>query len=44
VLDEMRHAEVPIEFSRNMDEIALIVIGASRYTWEPAPYRFSLGP
>jgi hypothetical protein len=44
VLDEMRHAEVPIEFSRNMDEIALIVIGTSRYTWTPAPYSFSLNP
>jgi hypothetical protein len=44
LLDEMRHAEVPIDFSRDMREIALIVIGASRYTWTSAPYRFSLGP
>jgi hypothetical protein len=43
-LDEMRHAEVPIEFSRDMDEVALIVIGTSRYTWTPAPYWFSLEP
>jgi hypothetical protein len=43
-LDDARHAEVPIEFSSDMDEVTLIVIASSRYTWTPAPYRFSLAP
>jgi hypothetical protein len=43
-LDDARHAEVPIEFSSDLDEVTLIVIASSRYTWTPAPYRFSLQP
>jgi hypothetical protein len=43
-LDDMRHAEIPIEFGDELDEVTLIVIGSSRYTWTPAPYRFSLRP
>ena len=43
-LDEGRHAEVPLSLGGEYDQATLLVMGTSRYTWRPAPYRFEVRP
>jgi hypothetical protein len=41
-LDENQRAEIPVSFDGELGELTLIVIGTSRYSWQPASYEFSL--
>jgi hypothetical protein len=43
-LDEHQRAEIPVSFRDEVQGLTLIVIGTSRYTWQPASYQFSLEP
>jgi hypothetical protein len=43
-LDEHQHAEVQLSLGDVYDEAVLIVIGTTRHTWQPAPYRFEVKP
>jgi hypothetical protein len=41
-LDAQQQAEFELSLGGDVDEAILMVIGTSRHTWQPAPYRISL--
>jgi len=43
-LDDSSHAEVRFNLSGVYDEAVLVVIGTTRHTWQPAPYKFQVVP
>jgi hypothetical protein len=43
-LDAEQRAEFELSLGGDVDEAILMVIGTSRHTWQPAPYRISLEP
>jgi immune inhibitor A len=43
-LDETQYAEVPLSLGGDYAQATLLVMGTSRYTWRPAPYRFEVRP
>ena len=43
-LDQDQHAEVQLSIGDVYDEAVLLVIGTTRHTWQPAPYRFEVIP
>ncbi len=42
ILDADRRAQVPLSIGGGVQDAVLIVIGTTRHTWQPAPYRFSV--
>jgi immune inhibitor A len=43
-LDVEQHAEIQLSLGDVYDEAILVVIGTTRHTWQPAPYRFQVIP
>jgi hypothetical protein len=41
-LDAEQQAEFELSLGGEVDEAILMVIGTSRHTWQPAPYRLTL--
>jgi hypothetical protein len=37
-------AHIPLQFDRSNDRVVLVVSGATRYTRQPAAYRFKFEP
>ncbi len=42
-LDSLNQAQVQLHFGDEVDDVILVVIGTSRYSWLPANYHFQVG-